>query len=97
MHTGIKLLAVGLRPFYLTWEFSVLLMWHPNTFLIINVDFYRVDISKTLTNFTQFVTCSTRGDKALDLLCVNVVLHNLIFPVSSPVLFPCEFTITEFA
>ncbi|KAK0139096.1 hypothetical protein N1851_024385 [Merluccius polli] len=36
---------------------------HPNALIIVNGDFNHVNISKTLTDFTQYVTCSTRGDK----------------------------------
>ena len=35
-------------------------------------DFNHVDISKTLTNFIQYMTCCTRGDKTLDSLYANV-------------------------
>ena len=45
---------------------------HPNALIIVNGDFNHVNISKTLTDFTQYVTCSTRGDKTLDLLYANV-------------------------
>ena len=48
-----------------------LLTRHPNALHIVNEDFNHVDISKTLTNFTQHVACSTRGDKTLDSLCAN--------------------------
>lgn len=43
-----------------------------NVLLIINRDLNHVDISKTLTNSTQYVICSTTGDMTLDLLYVNV-------------------------
>lgn len=41
---------------------------HPRAFIVINGDFIHVSISKTLTNFTQYVDCKTRGNKTLDLL-----------------------------
>ena len=62
-------------------------MRHLDTLLIINRAFKHFDISKTQTNFIHCVTCSTRGDKTLDLLYGNVKDHCLIqlTPIYKPV------------
>ncbi|XP_074487561.1 uncharacterized protein LOC141765409 [Sebastes fasciatus] len=44
----------------------------PSAFIIVNGDFNHVKVSKTLSNFTQYVTCNTRHNKTLDLLYANI-------------------------
>ena len=45
---------------------------HPSAFIIITGDFNHVSLSSTLPTFYQFVTCTTRDNKTLDLLYANV-------------------------
>ena len=45
---------------------------HPSAFIIITGDFNLVSLSSTLPTFYQFVTCTTRDNKTLDLLYANV-------------------------
>lgn len=45
---------------------------HPSAFILVNGDFYHVNVSRTLTDFKQYVTCSTRQNKTLDMLFANV-------------------------
>ena len=45
---------------------------HPSALIIISGDFNHVSIKKTLPKFTQYVTCTTREEKTLDLLYANV-------------------------
>lgn len=45
---------------------------HPSAFITVNGDFNHVKVSKTLSNFSQYVTGGTRKDKTLDLLYANV-------------------------
>ncbi|CAJ1081508.1 uncharacterized protein LOC121656906 [Xyrichtys novacula] len=45
---------------------------HPGAFIIITGDFNHVSLSSTLPTFYQFVTCTTRENKTLDLLYANV-------------------------
>ncbi|KAJ4946601.1 hypothetical protein JOQ06_024265 [Pogonophryne albipinna] len=44
---------------------------HPNALLLISGDFNHASLSKTLPTFKQYVTCTTRGNKTLDLLYAN--------------------------
>ncbi|KAJ8401574.1 hypothetical protein AAFF_G00378910 [Aldrovandia affinis] len=45
---------------------------HPGAFLTINGDFNHAKLPKTLTGFTQYVKCSTRENKILDMMYTNV-------------------------
>lgn len=45
---------------------------HPSAFILVNGDFNHVNVSRTLTDFKQHVTCSTRQNKTLDMLFANV-------------------------
>ncbi|KAJ8398118.1 hypothetical protein AAFF_G00431950 [Aldrovandia affinis] len=45
---------------------------HPGAFLAINDDLNHAKLPKTLTGFTQYVKCSTRENKILDMMYVNV-------------------------
>ena len=40
----------------------------PEAFIVMSGDYNHVCLSKTLPTFKQFVDCTTRGDKTLDLL-----------------------------
>ncbi|KAK0132030.1 hypothetical protein N1851_033180 [Merluccius polli] len=57
---------------------------HPSAFIIITGDFNHVSLSSTLHTFYQFVTCTTRDNKTLDLLYANALPplgrsdHNLV-------------------
>ncbi|KAJ8393741.1 hypothetical protein AAFF_G00057940 [Aldrovandia affinis] len=44
----------------------------PRAFLTINGDFNHAKLPKTLTGFTQYVKCSTRENKILDMMYANV-------------------------
>nr|XP_054604483.1 uncharacterized protein LOC107395178 [Nothobranchius furzeri]XP_054604484.1 uncharacterized protein LOC107395178 [Nothobranchius furzeri]XP_054604485.1 uncharacterized protein LOC107395178 [Nothobranchius furzeri] len=44
---------------------------HPNAFVAISGDFNHASLSATLPTFQQFVSCSTRENKTLDLCCTN--------------------------
>lgn len=45
---------------------------YPEAFIAVSGDCNHVSLSKTLPTFKQFVNCTTRGDKTLDLLYANV-------------------------
>uniref|UniRef100_A0A1A8RXB6 Reverse transcriptase domain-containing protein n=1 Tax=Nothobranchius rachovii TaxID=451742 RepID=A0A1A8RXB6_9TELE len=45
---------------------------HPNAFVAISGDFNHASLSATLPTFQQFVSCSTRENKTLDLCYANV-------------------------
>ncbi|XP_033182022.1 uncharacterized protein LOC117152902 [Anabas testudineus] len=45
---------------------------HPNSFIIITGDFNHTSLDTTLPTFSQFVNCSTRDNKTLDLLYANI-------------------------
>ncbi|KAJ8388031.1 hypothetical protein AAFF_G00148220 [Aldrovandia affinis] len=45
---------------------------HPGAFVTINGDFNHAKLPKTLTGFTQYVKCSTRENKILDMMYANV-------------------------
>jgi len=45
---------------------------YPDVFIFKSGDFNHVSLSKTLPTFKQFVECTTRGDKTLDLLYASV-------------------------
>ena len=45
---------------------------HPSALIIISGVFNYVSIKKTLPKFTQYVTCTTRKERTLDLLYANV-------------------------
>lgn len=45
---------------------------HPSAFILVNRDFNNVNVPRTLTDFKQYVTCSTRQSKTLDMLFANV-------------------------
>ncbi|KAJ8406883.1 hypothetical protein AAFF_G00291590 [Aldrovandia affinis] len=44
----------------------------PGAFLTINGNFNHAKLPKTLTGFTQYVKCSTRENKILDMMYANV-------------------------
>lgn len=45
---------------------------HPSAFILANGDFNYVNVSRMLTDFKKYVTCSTRQNKTLDMLFANV-------------------------
>ncbi len=45
---------------------------HSSAFIAISGDFNHVTLAKTLPNFTQYVNCSTREERTLDLMYANV-------------------------
>ncbi len=45
---------------------------HPEAFILITGDFNHASLSKTLPTFHQFVKCTTRENRTLDLLYANV-------------------------
>ena len=45
---------------------------HPNSLVTISGDFNNVSLSATLPTFQQYVSCSTRGNKTLDLFYANI-------------------------
>ena len=49
-----------------------LLTQHPDAFMLISGDFNHASLSGILPTFQQFVNCSTRDKKTLDLLYANV-------------------------
>lgn len=60
---------------------AVACMWHcPQqhrstadcTFILVNADFNHVNVSRTLIDFKQYVTCNTRQNKTLDMLFANI-------------------------
>lgn len=45
---------------------------YPEAFIVVSGDYNHVCLSKILPTFKQFIDCTTRGDKTLDLLYANV-------------------------
>ncbi|TWW66964.1 hypothetical protein D4764_02G0000050 [Takifugu flavidus] len=66
----VELVAIGLRPYYLPREFTnviAITVYIPPT-----GDFNHASLKSTLPTFHQYVQCSTRDRKTLDLLYANV-------------------------
>ena len=45
---------------------------YPNSLILVNGDFNQVKMAGLMSDFTQYVTCKTRGENTLDLLYANV-------------------------
>lgn len=61
-----------------------LLTKHPGEFILITGDFNHASLSKTLPTFYQFVKCTTRENKTLDLFYANVKNAYTVSLVLSP-------------
>lgn len=84
----VEVLAVGHRPYHLEFAATIVTVNTPLSAVVACaydiIHFCRVDqqtllwysnnvdISKTWTNFTKYVTCNTRGDETLTLLYANI-------------------------
>ncbi|PWA16025.1 hypothetical protein CCH79_00019348 [Gambusia affinis] len=54
---------------------------YPTAFMVVSGDINHVTVDKTLPKFTQYVSCPTREERTLDLLCANMKDSYSSFPL----------------